>query len=368
MAATPGRRILFVTWDGGGNVNPLLALGPRLAARGWAVHGYGPPSLADRFGAAGVDYAVRDTDDPWDPTLLAGDVRDQLARIGADAALVDYMQPGAICGAEAAGCPTAVLVHTLHRALLVDGAPGPIAMAASVDGLNAARLAVGLDPVEGFGPLLDRCDRVLVTCPEELDAGAGDVADNVRYVGPQLELLPSLRSSHAPDRRQNAGDRPSVVVSLGTTPMDEQPVLERVLAALADLRVDVVATAGSHLDPAAVAAPPNATVRGYVPHAALLPGARLVVTHAGLGTVLAALAHGVPLLCLPLGREQPDNAAAVERAGAGLVLAPASDPADIREAAEALLDGAAHRQAAEAMRATIAGYEARGESELEAMI
>ena len=51
MAAPAGRRILFVTWDGGGNVNPLLALGPRLAARRWDVHAHGPPSLASEAAA-----------------------------------------------------------------------------------------------------------------------------------------------------------------------------------------------------------------------------------------------------------------------------------------------------------------------------
>ena len=46
--------VLFVTWDGGGNVNPVLALAPRLAAHGVTAVGLGPPSLAPRFAADGV--------------------------------------------------------------------------------------------------------------------------------------------------------------------------------------------------------------------------------------------------------------------------------------------------------------------------
>src|SRR5262245_7778029 len=123
MAATPrDRRILFVTWDGGGNVNPLLALGPRLAAAGWDVHAYGPPSLTDRFTTEGIAYEPREVDDPWDVTAMARDVRDHCRAIDAGVALVDYMLPGALCGTEAAGRPTAALVHTLHRTLLVDRA------------------------------------------------------------------------------------------------------------------------------------------------------------------------------------------------------------------------------------------------------
>ena len=58
------------------------------------------------------------------------------------------------------------------------------------------------------------------------------------------------------------------------------------------------------------------------------------VTHGGLGTVLRALAHGVPQLLLPLGRDQHVNAARVARLGAGLVVEP---DGDVRASLEALL-------------------------------
>jgi UDP:flavonoid glycosyltransferase YjiC (YdhE family) len=69
----------------------------------------------------------------------------------------------------------------------------------------------------------------------------------------------------------------------------------------------------------------------------VLPEAAAVVTHAGLGTVHAALAHGLPLVCLPIGRDQPDNAARVEWHGAGLRLSPKSSPTVIRMAVERVL-------------------------------
>jgi len=64
----------------------------------------------------------------------------------------------------------------------------------------------------------------------------------------------------------------------------------------------------------------------------MLPWVSAVVTHAGLGTVLAGLTHGLPLVCLPLGREQPANAHAVARVEAGVVLDPASSSDGIAEA------------------------------------
>ena len=47
-----------------------------------------------------------------------------------------------------------------------------------------------------------------------------------------------------------------------------------------------------------------------------MPGSAAVIGHGGLGTVLRALAHGVPQLLLPLGRDQAFNADQVERVSA----------------------------------------------------
>jgi UDP:flavonoid glycosyltransferase YjiC (YdhE family) len=65
----------------------------------------------------------------------------------------------------------------------------------------------------------------------------------------------------------------------------------------------------------------------------VLPHADLLVTHAGLGSVVAALAHGVPMVALPLDREQPENARALVRMGAGVALAPDTPADEIRAAA-----------------------------------
>ena len=50
----------------------------------------------------------------------------------------------------------------------------------------------------------------------------------------------------------------------------------------------------------------------------ILPESTVVITHAGHGTVLKALAAGVPLVCVPMGRDQRDNTPGVLRLGAGV--------------------------------------------------
>lgn len=357
----PVGRILFVTWDGGGNVPPVLALAERLRARGHAVRAMGTASLAERFAAEDVPYLAREVLSEWDQSALA---RDVLAEAGAsDLVVSDFMLPGALCGAEASYRPSVVLVHTLYAANL-DGTGGllPMQMAATVDGTAAVRTELGLPPVATFGGLLDRAATVLVTSPEELDVPLAVRPSNVRYVGPALEG-PGRDAGWRPPGVDDG--RPLVVVGLGTTPMDEGPALQRVLTALGGAPVRIIATVGDHLDPGDFAVPDNVHLGGYVRHAAVLPWASAVVSHAGLGTVLAALAHGLPLVCLPLGREQPHNAAAVERVGAGAALDPMASPADIRAAVVRAVDDLELRAGAARMALRIDELTTSGAAEAE---
>ena len=104
-------------------------------------------------------------------------------------------------------------------------------------------------------------------------------------------------------------ERPLLLVSLSTTYMGQQRLAERLLQAIAPLPVRALFTTGPALDLSALDIPSNTRVASFVPHAAVLPHASLAVTHAGFGTVQAALGVGVPLVCIPDGRDQPDNAA-----------------------------------------------------------
>ena len=315
-------RVLIVTWAGGGNVPPAVVLGTQLAARGHDVRAIGSESLVARFEAEGIDYVARDVITEWDPAALARDVLAEARKV--DLVVADYMLPSALSAGEAAAVPVVALVHTLYAANLdATGAPSPIAMATSIESLAAVRTELRVPPVSTFGELLDRCASVMVTCPERLDVPAPGRPAHVRYVGPLLEP-PGPDESWRPPGVDDG--QPIVVAGLGTTPMDELPVLRRVVTALGEAPVRGIVNLGAHLDPGDLEAPPGVTLTGFVRHSAVLPWASAVVTHAGLGTVLAGLTHGLPLVCLPLGREQPANAEAVARVGAGLVVEPSAGP------------------------------------------
>jgi UDP:flavonoid glycosyltransferase YjiC (YdhE family) len=89
------------------------------------------------------------------------------------------------------------------------------------------------------------------------------------------------------------------------------------------------------------------------PHAAVLPHARALVTHGGHGTVIKALAHGVPVVCIPQGRDQADNAARVEVSGVGVRLKRTAGAPTIRRSVQQVLASPVYTAAARRMARTI---------------
>ena len=140
----------------------------------------------------------------------------------------------------------------------------------------------------------------------------------------------------------------------------EQELLQRAADALGRLPVRGLVTTGPAVNPAAIRAPANVSVRRWVRHADVLPYCSAVLTHGGHGTVIKALAAGVPLVVAPLGRDQPDNAARVVHAGAGLWISKKAGVPALRDAIARVLDEPRYQVAARRMAATLAAERDEG--------
>jgi MGT family glycosyltransferase len=149
---------------------------------------------------------------------------------------------------------------------------------------------------------------------------------------------------------------PLVLVSLSTSEQGQADLLQRCVDAVAQLPVRAIVTTGPSIDPPSLTAGPNTQVVRYVPHTQILPAASLVITHAGVGTTMAALGHGVPLLCTPMGRDQFFNAEQVHALGAGRLLMPDSSSDAIAQAATDVLADARFTGGARRMAGVIRGY------------
>jgi MGT family glycosyltransferase len=157
--------------------------------------------------------------------------------------------------------------------------------------------------------------------------------------------------------------RPLVYVTFGTILAQDAPFIA-VLNALGGLDIDVLATVGHDLDPATLGpAPDNAVIERFVPQDEILGRAAAVVCHAGSGSLLGALAAGVPVVMIPQGADQYWNADACADAGAGIVL----DAADlsrgsIEDAVRSVLGDAHFKESASRLASEIAAMPSAHES------
>jgi MGT family glycosyltransferase len=275
----------------------------------------------------------------------------ELEREPADAVLVDCLLFTAIDTALASGTPTATLFHSAYS--LLRGGPLVEMFAPGLPTVNAHRAELGLPAVERLGDIHDACALVIVALPAEFEADVPEAA-NVLRIGPVLDHPPLSREVDHVDAR--TGSTPLVLVSLSTSEQGQADLLQRCADAVATLPVRAVVTTGPALDPASVHAGANTQVVRYAPHAEILPSASLVITHAGAGTTMAALGHGVPLLCTPMGRDQFHNAERVQALGVGTVLMPGSSGDAIARAAQDVLGDDRFATAARRLAAALAGY------------
>lgn len=150
--------------------------------------------------------------------------------------------------------------------------------------------------------------------------------------------------------------RRSVYVTLGTVSYGAVDVLRRAILATATHDVEVLVAVGPAGDPALLGdLPANVHLEKFVPQAEVVRHVDLVVHHGGAGTMLTALAEGLPQLILPQGADHPFNAAAIERAGAGRALPnDAQTPEALEEAVGALLAEGPERLAAKRVAEEIA--------------
>lgn len=112
----------------------------------------------------------------------------------------------------------------------------------------------------------------------------------------------------------------SIYVTFGTV-FATPELFSTVLAAVRDRPAKVIMTTGSGIDAAALGPlPDHVVVLGFVPQQLIMARCAAVVSHAGSGTVLGAIAARLPQVCIPVGADQHVNAAQVAAAGAGIAI------------------------------------------------
>uniref|UniRef100_UPI0006865E3D glycosyltransferase n=1 Tax=Nocardia concava TaxID=257281 RepID=UPI0006865E3D len=226
----------------------------------------------------------------------------------------------------------------------------PELVAAMVEWVAPLWISAGLEPDEHAG--LYR-GGYLDPVPSSLQPDLGPAAAIARPIRP---AVPGEIDDELPDWALRLGNRPTVYVSLGTVPIFNQPsAFGPLLEGLGGNDVDVVVTVGPGNDPAALGPQPgNIHVAQWLSLAAILPRCDAVVCHAGAGTTLAALSHGLPLVLTPRGADQFPTAAACGRVGAARILTPDRvTPAAVHDEVATILTDPTYRAGAQRIRTEI---------------
>jgi UDP:flavonoid glycosyltransferase YjiC (YdhE family) len=362
-------RVLFTFVGGAGHFHPLVPIARAVADAGHTVAVACQSALVETV--EGEGFTAFDTGGDTfgkherrpllevDAEREARDLRDGFARRAArqraaallpecerwapDLLVCDEVDFGTMIVAERLGLP-----HATVQVL----AAGPLVHKEFLaDALDEVRAEHGLPPDPGVA----MPDRHLLLSP--FPPSFRDPRSPLPATAHSLRPADPVSTQPPPPWLADLPDAPTVYFTLGTVfNLESGDLFSRVLDGLRELPVNVVVTVGRHIDPAEFGPQPDHVhIERYVPQSLLLPHCDLVVSHGGSGSVIGALAHGLPVVVVPMGADQPRNGDRCVDLGVGRVVdAVRGTPADVREAVSAVLADPAYRQAAERIRTEIA--------------
>ncbi len=402
-------RILAYTSPASGHLYPLVPGLLELQRRGHQVHVRTLPGALDQLAAIGLaasavdprieeidvaDYAAGSDRDRLAQGLAGtmrrarldgADLDAAIAEFGPDALIVDCLAYGALIRAEAGGLPWALALPSLlplpepgipPYSLGLAPARGPVGWArdrllwrlvertfgkALLPGLNPLRQAAGLAP---FRSPLDQwavAPLVIGMTGEPLEYPRRRLPANVALVGSQ----PWDPPAPTPEFVTEPGD-PWVLVTCSTDYQGDEELARVAAEALRGEPFRVLLTLGDAYDGAGIASGGNIVAARFVSHSAVLPHTAALVTHAGMGIVGKATRAGVPMVAVPVGRDQPEIARRVAEAGIGVRLpldrltpqrlrSAVHDAVDLRPRARAVADRLARTRPAEEFATAVGG-------------
>jgi UDP:flavonoid glycosyltransferase YjiC (YdhE family) len=263
------------------------------------------------------------------PLAYAREFARHVERVRPAAVVVDFTCPGAALAAEAAGIPW---LSVFHVGLPYPGPglppPGngipfgarpswswPFILAFQkwmnwrlTGRLRAARRTLGLGGEPRTPDFWTSPWATLVTSAAQLEAPRYPLPPRTFFVGP-------LVGRASEPFELPATTRPRVYVSLGSVFNNRPSVYQRIIDGLRG-RYQVIVSAGQACD--RLRGGDDVHIHRSLPQLAILPQVDAVLSHGGVNTLNEALAAGKPLLVMPVGGEQGDNAARLVFLEAGL--------------------------------------------------
>jgi zeaxanthin glucosyltransferase len=356
-----------------GHLNPMCVLGRELQKRGHRVTLFGIPDTQPKVAKAGLDlWTIGEAEFPpgtleqkykqlgemsglaglkftvsWiqqETAMLFHEAPEAIKATGVEALLVDQVSGAGAIVADMLNLP----YITVCNALLVNQEAGvppfftpwnySSAWWARLrnqagnwllnrltqpvwDKLVQQRQQWNLPPYESrknaYSPLAQLCQ-----LPLEFDFPRDNLSQCFHYTGPFQEpsgLEPvSFPSISFPFEKLTG--QPLIYASLGTLQNRKWEIFHHIAEACMELEAQLVISLGNPNSQESLSLPGSPLVVPFAPHQQLIERSSLIITHAGMNTVLGALSSGVPIVAIPITNEQPGIAARLARTKAGEVV------------------------------------------------
>lgn len=331
-------KVLFTSQRGSGHWHPLVPLAETLEANGHEVAFSSTPSVGPDITANGFTFfpvgvdetpeVVRErqhlqaTSEPgahgnyMQEYVFAGvraernlpDLLNLISHWQPDILIRENTEYAGYIAAESLRRPHAAFQITAFRPHLIDVVTEP---------LNRLHASVGLPPDHHLNALY----RYLLLTPRP------PILWN-----PAAPMPPTTHAFHyvafnrsgeeaLPDWIAHMPKQPTVYASLGTVFNHMTALLSSILEGLRDEPVNLILSVGRNTDPQIFGEqPPNVHIERYIPQSLLLPHCDLLVTQGGSGTMMDALSHGLPMVMVPIGADQPENCQRCAELGVARVL------------------------------------------------
>ena len=393
-------KVGFVSMPLAGHLNPMTALARRLQSRGHEVVFFGFPDVEPFARAAGLDFVpfgekeypvssiervyssvaqlhgfevVRHSCMDQNPDLTRvtlAYLAEKLAMTGVEAVVIDtihffielvplsmsipYVHIWNVLHLDFSGATPASLFSfpldtspegldrntaNLHK---VGAILGPIAEIARSYAENVGLKIDWNDPAATVSKLA-----VITQTPKEFDFPGIPWPAQFHYAGPFHD---DEGRGQVPFPWDKLTGKPLIYASLGTLVNGRYDIYKHILEAVEPLEeVQVVLSVGKNIDPENLGpVPSNTIVVRSAPQIELLKRAALCITHAGLNTTLESLAHGVPMVAIPIGYDQPGTAARIAHHGTGEFIEVDELTTDrLRDLIEKVLHDPSYRERAE---------------------
>lgn len=322
-----------------------LAVGSNDGVATSATHDRDDPRSLERFIASteqgfvqtlAFQAAKRARELLWDPVRAGGEIRSLLDDVDADHVLVDQVSLVSTLGVLASGRPFTTVVPGHPTQLPVggelygDAAAWPTTLdpdAAELTALRSTVRRVNTGITEMFNDALGQLSPSSAPVDDAFAVHGQQVAYHWESdlheprrrerLPEHVDLGPLVRHEDLPAEYlpMASGDRPLVIIALGTFLVHRHDVLSAAMRAAERIDARAAVSIGDH-DPLSFGPVPDDWILARrIPQVALLQHADCIVSHGGNGSVQEGLAAGVGQLLLPMSTDQMAIAADLERAG-----------------------------------------------------